>query len=83
MIEKAVIDRYEEDLAILLVGDMERKIVVPRKNLPAGATEGRWLKVELDGEKLVSAIIDEQETAKARQRITDKLQQLRKGDHLK
>ena len=83
MIEKAVIDRFEEDKAVLLVGDQERKLVVPRKSLPRGVKEGHWLKVEITGDKLLSALIDEQETARARQRITEKLERLRRGEHMK
>ena len=83
MIEKAVIDRFEENMAVLLVGDKERQVIVPRKSLPAGVKEGHWLKVELDGEKLDSAIIDEEETAKVKQRIMTKLERLRRGEHLK
>jgi hypothetical protein len=83
MIEKAVIDRFEGDVAVLLVGDKERQVVVPRKSLPAGVKEGHWLKVELDGDNLVSAVIDAEETAKMKQRIAGKLEQLRRGDHLK
>lgn len=82
MIEKAVIDRFEEDMAILLVGEKERQVVVSRKNLPAGARESQWLKIELDGEKLVSALIDEKETANVKQRIAEKLARLRRGEHL-
>ena len=82
MMEKAVIDRFEEGQAVLLVGEQERKLVVPRKSLPKGAKEGQWLKVELDGERLVSAAIDQEETARARQRIAEKLERLRRGEHL-
>lgn len=83
MIEKAVIDRFEEDQAVLLIGDQERKLVVPRKSLPRGVKEGHWLRVEMDGERLVSAAIDEEETAKVKQRIAEKLERLRRGEHLK
>lgn len=83
MIEKAVIDRFEEDKAVLLVGEKESQVVVHRKSLPVEAKEGYWLKVKLDGEKLIQATIDEEETTKAKQRIDGKLEQLRRGDHLK
>ncbi len=82
MIEKAVIDRFEEDQAVLLVGEQERKLNVPRKSLPKRSKEGHWLKVNLDGERLISAVIDEEETARARQRIAEKLERLRRGEHL-
>lgn len=82
MEEKAVIDRFEGAQAVLLVGDNERQVVIPRKSLPKEAKEGKWLKVELDGEKMVSAVIDEEKTARARQRIMEKLTRLRKNEHL-
>ncbi len=82
MIEKAIIDRFEGDWAVLLVGDREKKLPVPRTRLPRGVREGHWLKVDLDDEgKLVKATVDAEETAKARQRIAEKLERLRKGEH--
>lgn len=83
MIEKAVIDRFEESQAVLLVGEQERKLIVSRKDLPRGAKEGSWLKIELEGERLLSAMIDEDETVRAKQRIADKLERLKRGEHLK
>ncbi|MBI2848114.1 MAG: DUF3006 domain-containing protein [Chloroflexi bacterium] len=82
MIEKAVIDRFEEDQAVLLVGDQERKLVVPRTSLPHGVKEGHWLKIEVQGQKLVIALIDEEETARVKQRIAEKLERLRRGEQL-
>jgi hypothetical protein len=38
--------------------------------------------VELDGEKLVSVAIDEEEMGKVKSRIADKLAKLRRGEHL-
>jgi len=83
MVEKAVIDRFEEGLAILLVGEDERRVEVPREALPRGAREGYWLQVELEGDQLAHAVIDPEETMRARKRILEKLQQLRRGDHLR
>jgi Protein of unknown function (DUF3006) len=83
MSEKAVIDRFEEGLAVLLIGEEARRLVVPRKDLPRGAKAGHWLQVEMEGERLLSAVIDEEETARAKQRIAEKLESLRRGDHLR
>lgn len=82
MSEKAVIDRFEGQSAVLLVGKNERRVNVPRKDLPPAAREGHWLRVQFEGNQLVSAEMDEEETARARSRIADKLDQLRKGEHL-
>ena len=76
--EKAVIDRFEEGWAILLVGEEERQLEIPRGELPQGAREGHWLQIKLCGERITSIEIDEGETARAKERIADKLAQLRK-----
>ncbi len=82
MNQKAVIDRFEEGWAVLLIGEDEQRMNVPRKDLPRGAREGHWLRIELDGDQIVSMEIDEQETARATKRIASKLERLRKGEHL-
>ena len=84
MSEKAVIDRFEEGFAVLIIGeaDAERQVNIPRKALPRGAKEGHWLQVEMDGDQLVSAVIDKEETARVRARIQEKLNRLRSGDYL-
>lgn len=79
---KAVVDRLENGCAVLLIGDEERKLNVPSESLPNGSREGQWLQVELEGDRLVSVEIDMEETARAKQRIMEKLERLRKGEHL-
>lgn len=59
----------------------DRPVVVTCGSLSTGAKEGHWLKVDLDGNKVLSATIDEGETAKARQRIMEKLERLGRGEH--
>jgi hypothetical protein len=83
MLEKAVIDRFEEGWAVLLVGEEERRIDVPRKDLPRGVREGHWLRVALCCDQIVDAEIDEQETRRVSERISNKLDRLRRGDHLR
>jgi hypothetical protein len=80
---KAVIDRFEGNLAVLIIGEGYDRLNIPRASLPHGVNEGQWLQIELDGSRFISAVVDEEETANARQRIADKLARLRRGDHLK
>ena len=49
---KAVVDKIEEGIAIVLLGDKEVKLEVALVDLPIGTKEGSWLKVgfELDPE---------------------------------
>jgi hypothetical protein len=79
MAEKAVIDRFEGSFAVVFIG--EKRLDVPRGNLPKGVKEGTWLMVEISGDTLVSAQIDAEETARAKKRILEKLERLRKGEH--
>lgn len=80
---KAVIDRFEGAFGILSIGDEERRLNVPRKSLPKGCKEGSWLQVELDGDTLIHVQLDPEETARARERIAEKLARLQRGDQLK
>jgi hypothetical protein len=82
MKEKAVIDRFEGDLAVILLKDGQEQLVVPTNSLPSGVKEGHWLQVEIEDGKVVSATVDEEETVRVRDRIADKLDRLRQGKHL-
>jgi len=44
---KAVIDRFEGEYAVLLVGEEESKVDLPLKLLPKGAIEGSVLDLNL------------------------------------
>jgi hypothetical protein len=73
---KAVIDRFEGGLAVLLID--EKPINVLQSSLPNGVKEGEWLEVEFDKGLLVSAKIDMEETERMKARIAEKLARLRK-----
>lgn len=66
---KAVIDRFEGDQAVLLLGEREQQLVVSRSVLPQEATEGSWLRVYFD--------LDPEETETRRERVGGLLQKLR------
>jgi hypothetical protein len=81
MMEKAVIDRFEGEYAVLLVGEEQRKMDVPRSKLPKGAREGSWVQVEIVAGKVSKINLDPQETERAKARIADKRARLKKGEH--
>jgi hypothetical protein len=66
---KAVIDRFDKDKAILLVGENEDEYIVPRSSLPRGVVQGLWLLVEVEDHRVINAVIDEEETAKVKERL--------------
>jgi hypothetical protein len=45
---KAVIDRFENDSAVVLIGDDEQQIILQKDMLPEGVKEGSWLKVNFE-----------------------------------
>lgn len=83
MMIKATIDRFEENMAVLILeqGDVRRD--VPRELLPAGAQEGQHVLIDFDEEQISKIVLDEDETTQARERIQAKLERLRRGDHRK
>ena len=66
---KAVIDRFEGDYAVVLVGDEEIKIDVPKQLLPKGAKEGSWLKLNFE--------LDPEGTEKQKEKISKLLDKLK------
>jgi hypothetical protein len=83
MKEKAVVDRFEGEIAVLIVGVDKRRMEVHRKQLPKNAKEGQWLQLEIENGVIGSVTVDEEETAKVKQRIAEKLERLRHGDQKK
>ena len=53
----AYLDRFEGNLAVLLLGEEEKKVNFPRAFLPPDAEEGDYLKIEISR--------DEEKTAEA------------------
>lgn len=76
-----IIDRIEGDVAIVLVGESEDEMTIPVADLPQGAKEGSWLRLELEAGRIE---LDPQAEAEARERIEGKMDQLRsRGSRLK
>lgn len=44
---QAVIDRFEEDKAVLLIGEDEQKVVFPCRYLPGNVVEGDFLDIKI------------------------------------
>lgn len=65
-----VIDRFENDKAILLFEDEEKTIIFPKKYLPKDAVEGDYLKVHI--------AVDQETTNAAREEAEELLANLKK-----
>ncbi|MCK8817679.1 DUF3006 domain-containing protein [Natroniella sulfidigena] len=63
---KAVIDRFENDYAVVLFGEEEIKVDIPSQLLPDEVSEGTWLEVSFtidqetseDRERKIGNLID-------------------------
>jgi len=66
---KGVIDRFEGDYAVMLVGPGEVELNMPRQLLPKGAREGSWLTLQLQ--------LDPQEEKKQQEKIAGLLDRLK------
>jgi hypothetical protein len=67
---KAVVDRFENGYAVVLLGDEEIELTVAREFLPQEAGEGSWLKVRFE--------LDREETEKQEARVRELLGKLQK-----
>jgi hypothetical protein len=68
---KAVIDRIEEKLAVVLVGEIgELKLDIPLSFLPAGCKEGDVLKFSIETDPVA--------TKQAREQTSDLMEKLKK-----
>lgn len=79
--QRAVIDRLEGDLAVVLVGEEETEDHLPVGSLPDGAAEGSWLWVERDQGSLVVIGLDSEGGHAQQRRIEERMARLREqGD---
>ena len=65
---RAVVDRIENQTAVLLFGDKEIKVNMPLKLLPAGTREGSFLQVDFT--------LDREGEAAQREKISNLLDKL-------
>lgn len=79
---RATIDRFEGATAVLLQEPDGQPLDLPRAQLPAEAQAGMTLLLEMVEGKVITAVIDDTTTTERHQRIQQKLDRLRRGEHL-
>jgi len=67
---KATIDRFEGELAVLLMGDERVKVNMPHSLLPEGCKEGDILNISIER--------DPEATQQARERVSGLMEKLKK-----
>ena len=68
---RGFVDRIEGDLAVVLLGDAGREIVLPVSELPDGVGEGSVLAIEIR--------LDAERTEAAREDVSSLIDRLRRG----
>jgi FKBP-type peptidyl-prolyl cis-trans isomerase (trigger factor) len=66
----ATVDRFEGDLAVLLMGDQETVVYVHRFDLPPEVRQGDVLRLEVT--------IDREATEKRREEVREKIERLKR-----
>lgn len=54
MMLSAVIDRFEEDKAVLLVGDDEQKVIFPKALLDKNLKEGDYISIAINYDEIAT-----------------------------
>jgi hypothetical protein len=80
---KAVLDRFEEQMAVFILEDTGEIISFPRNEITSEILEGDYVFLSIEANVVQEIRYDEESTLEARKRIIEKLERLRRGDHLK
>ena len=80
---KGVIDRFEGEWAIIELDGESEPRNVPRKVVPRHAKEGDYIQLESEDGQIIRVQLDPEATQIAQKRIQDKLDHLRRGEHLR
>jgi len=75
MKQKAVVDRFEGNKAVLLIDEKPKTFL--KTELPENVKEGDWLLVEIEGGKLIHAEVDKVEKGRMKIIIEEKMAKLR------
>lgn len=74
---KAYIDRFEGNLAVIIIEESKQQFTKPIEQLPEGATPGIWLRVTLKSEDMIEIEIDQDKTNLAKNSVNHLMAQLR------
>lgn len=73
---KGVLDRIEDNQAVVLVEEKGEQFTLPKEKLPPNSKEGTWFSIKQENEKFVIVKIDEQLTKEKQAQSADLMSQL-------
>ncbi|MGM8215948.1 DUF3006 domain-containing protein [Bacillaceae bacterium W0354] len=74
---KAVLDRIEDQYAVILAESVNKEFLVAQSELPEGSEEGTWFIVSTENGEIIDLTIDENKTEARKNQISEKLNRLR------
>lgn len=75
---KGFLDRIEDNqLAVILMEEINKEIIIPVEELPEGSKENTWLHMEKSNGSYQAVAIDKEKTTKEAQKSKDLLARLR------
>lgn len=84
---KGVLDRFEDnDQAVILIEEVQKALVIPKKDLPKGSQQGTWFLIEEKNSNYKILSIDHETTRKQKEksdRLMDKLRARSSGSKFK
>lgn len=78
----ASLDRFEEEFAVAYSDD-GTKFDIPKELVPEGGAQGARVRLFLKEGKVVMVRVDRKEARSLDEKIREKLERLKRGDHLK
>ena len=78
----ASLDRFEEEFAVAYSDDGS-KFDIPKELVPKGAAQGARVRLFLKDGKVIMVRVDRKEAKSLDEKIKEKLERLKRGDHLK
>lgn len=73
-----VLDRIEDDRAIILLETINQMIVIPRESLPVGSQENMWFNIDRVGQTYKVIAINDEVTREYQKESTHLMNKLRK-----
>ncbi|MDN7246760.1 DUF3006 domain-containing protein [Planococcus shenhongbingii] len=75
---RGTLDRIEDgQLAVILLEEEQREIVLPVQYLPKGSRVHSWFEIVMDGEEIISITLDEETAESKMNEAEDLMQKLR------
>lgn len=83
---KGVLDRIEDDMAVIIIEEVGREFTLAKEELPSGSKIGTWFAIDFSDDQYTILSIDKEKTEQAYEKsalLMKKLQQKKKRSKFK